>query len=129
MMTTTSPVSESPITTSFTVDPPDTGNALAQSTFRPRPSGPGYRIPLDYRSGSSFPSDVREAGPPVAKDEDGSPVFMGSAILPKEGVHPCKICPNIHIPCHVPFGGRELLQEEKYDLLPFDANTMEWVDA
>jgi hypothetical protein len=77
---------------------------------------------------------------------DGSPIYFGSALF-ERSVHPCKIGPHLnphaHVPygmydtftCHplsysfVPLGGREQGHHGRYDLLPFDPNTMELVQT
>ena len=88
----------------------------------PPPSG--YRVPLS--GGAPFPGP-QQAGQPVAFDLDGrSPIFLGSALLDKS-VHPCKVAPSLNPPCRVPYGGGELEHSGRFDLLPFDPNTMEWV--
>ncbi|KAI0077918.1 hypothetical protein K474DRAFT_1684074 [Panus rudis PR-1116 ss-1] len=88
----------------------------------PPPSG--FRVPLSV--GQPFPQ--AQAGPPVAQDADGSPVFIGSAIL-GGSVHPCKIVPTLNPPVRVPYGGGEYAHNGRYDLLPFDPATMEWVHS
>lgn len=88
----------------------------------PPPSG--FRIPLNTDAALPPPQQL---GQPVSFDADGrSPVFLGSAIFPNS-VHPCKICPHLSPPCRVPYGGGEHEHHGRYDLLPFDQNTMEWV--
>ena len=87
----------------------------------PPPSG--FRVPLNV--GQPFPP-APQGGTPVASDADGSPLFLGSAIL-GASVHPCKIGPHLHPPARVPYGGGEYEHNGRYDLLPFDPNTMEWV--
>ncbi|OAX40644.1 hypothetical protein K503DRAFT_737060 [Rhizopogon vinicolor AM-OR11-026] len=92
-------------------------------TARP-PSG--FRIPLNFPADSAFPSPVYTREPPC-RDADGtSPIFIGSAIF-QRSVHPCKIAPHLSPPCHVPYGGSEVAHNGRYDLLPFDPDTMEWV--
>ncbi|KAI0635958.1 hypothetical protein C8Q77DRAFT_1053446 [Trametes polyzona] len=87
----------------------------------PPPSG--FRVPLT----DAAPFPQQQAGPPVALDADGrTPVFVGSALL-GNAVHPCKIVPSFSPPARVAYGGRELEHKGRYDLLPFDSNTMEWV--
>ncbi|KAG0706825.1 hypothetical protein DFH29DRAFT_980263 [Suillus ampliporus] len=89
---------------------------------RPPPSG--TRIPLHLNS--AIP-DLRQTGAPPCYDADGvSPVFIGSAIF-QSSVHPCKIAPHLPFPCRVPYGGTEVEHQGRYDLLPFDPATMEWV--
>ena len=84
----------------------------------------GIRVPLTTTAPFPGPQQV---GQPVAMDLDGrSPVFVGSAILEKS-VHPCKIVPDLNPPCRVPYGGGEFEHNGRYDLLPFDPATMEWV--
>lgn len=93
----------------------------SHSHSAPPPSG--FRVPLT--STAAFPTT--QAGLPVAYDADGrSPIFLGSALLEKS-VHPCKIAPALTPPCRVPYGGRETEHQGRYDLLPFDPNSMEWV--
>ncbi|THV03235.1 hypothetical protein K435DRAFT_716027 [Dendrothele bispora CBS 962.96] len=92
--------------------------------YSQQPPSSGYRVPL--MTGSSFPHG--QAGQPPFNDLDGSPVFVGSALFEKS-VHPCKIAPNLSSPCLVPYGGGEHLHNGRYDLLPFDSNTMEWVST
>ncbi|KAI0649085.1 hypothetical protein C8Q79DRAFT_998961 [Trametes meyenii] len=88
----------------------------------PPPSG--FRIPLT--DGSPFPS-FAQSGEPVALDADGhTPVYMGSALF-GNAVHPCKIVPDFTPPVRVSYGGEEREHRGRYDLLPFDSNTMEWV--
>ncbi|OBZ72456.1 hypothetical protein A0H81_07587 [Grifola frondosa] len=88
------------------------------------PPASGYRVPLSTTM--PFPP-VQQTGPPVSIDADGrSPIFIGSAIFPSS-VHPCKIVPTLNPPCRVPYGGGEYEHHGRYDLLPFDPNTMEFV--
>ena len=95
--------------------------AFAQRTqSAPPPSG--FRLPLTATG--QFPTN--QAGQPVANDLDGSPVFVGSALM-ERSVHPCKIVPNLQPPCRVPYGGGEFEHRGRFDLLPFDPMTMEWV--
>ncbi|TBU58028.1 hypothetical protein BD310DRAFT_928141 [Dichomitus squalens] len=89
----------------------------------PPPSG--FRVPLS----DSQPFPQNRAGPPVAFDADGrTPVYIGSAIF-ERAVHPCKIVSTFNPPARVAWGGGELEHRGRYDLLPFDPNTMEWVQA
>ncbi|EKM58370.1 uncharacterized protein PHACADRAFT_57240, partial [Phanerochaete carnosa HHB-10118-sp] len=87
----------------------------------PPPSG--FRVPLT--SGAPFPSP-QQAGSPVAYDIDHSPIFLGSALFEKS-VHPCKIAAALNPPCRVPYAGTEFEHHGRFDLLPFDPNTMEWL--
>ncbi|PVF95307.1 hypothetical protein CPB86DRAFT_596357 [Serendipita vermifera] len=88
-----------------------------------RPPATGYRIPLE--GGMPLP-DISITGPPPFRDVDGSPVFLGSGIMGTT-VQPCKICPARPLPCVIPYGGWEVNHPGRYDLLPFDPETMEWV--
>jgi hypothetical protein len=89
----------------------------------PPPSG--YRIPLTAEA--PFPT-ADFAKPPPCKDADGSPVFIGSALLDKS-VHPCKIAPHLRPSCRVPYGGGEFEHNGRFDLLPFEPHLMEWVQT
>ncbi|PBK80650.1 hypothetical protein ARMGADRAFT_1020789 [Armillaria gallica] len=89
-----------------------------------QPSSSGFRIPLHSSSTTFPPQDL--TGPPPCYDIDGSPMYFGSAIFDKS-VHPCKIGPYLRDPCSVPLGGREVTHNGRYDLLPFDPDTMEFV--
>ncbi|KAF5377323.1 hypothetical protein D9757_008040 [Collybiopsis confluens] len=96
----------------------------AQTPATPDPPSSGYRVPLS--SNIVFPSE-RTAGRPPFHDADGvSPVFIGSAIF-DDSVHPCKIVPTLDPKCMVPYGGTEHHHYGRYDLLPFDPTTMEFV--
>ncbi|KAI0775184.1 hypothetical protein BD413DRAFT_471824 [Trametes elegans] len=89
----------------------------------PPPSG--FRVPLT--DSVTFPT--QQAGQPVAYDADGrTPVFIGSALM-GNAVHPCKIVPTFSSPARVGYGGAEVEHRGRYDLLPFDPATMEWVPA
>ncbi|KAI0833514.1 hypothetical protein BC628DRAFT_1344074 [Trametes gibbosa] len=83
----------------------------------------GFRVPLS----DAAPFPAAQAGPPACVDADGrTPVYLGSALL-GNAVHPCKIVPSLNPPARVAYGGRELEHRGRFDLLPFDAGTMEWV--
>ncbi|EIN09696.1 hypothetical protein PUNSTDRAFT_86159 [Punctularia strigosozonata HHB-11173 SS5] len=88
---------------------------------QPPPSG--YRVPLSDTT--PFPSP-QYTGEPPCFDADGSPVFIGSALMEKS-VHPCKIAPHLQPHCRVPYGGGEFEHRGRFDLLPFSPNLMEWV--
>jgi hypothetical protein len=64
----------------------------------------GDRIPLV--PGQPFPSDA-QAGAPPFRDADGTPVYLGSAWLREDAVHPCKIAPALKPAARVPYGGKE----------------------
>ena len=85
----------------------------------------GYRVALD--ASSEFPPPYRAGEPPCFDADEKSPVYLGSAIMTDHSVHPCKIAPELHPVCRVPYGGVELAHYGRYDLLPFDPETMEWV--
>lgn len=91
--------------------------------LRGQPPSSGFRVPLSENA----PFPTSQAAQPVAHDADGvSPIFMGSALMDRS-VHPCKIAPALTPACRVPYGGQEMEHHGRYDLLPFDPNTMEWV--
>jgi len=98
---------------------PSAGTPPAYAPPPPIPSS-GYRIPLS--KSSTFPSEIQTGRPPFV-DADGSPLFIGSAIF-AGSVHPCKITQT---GCMVPYGGQEHHHQDRFDLLPFDPNTMEFV--
>ena len=88
------------------------------------PPRSGFRVPLV--TDADFPPP-NQSGPPVCVDADGvSPVFIGSAMLYDDCVHPCKIIPSVHPPCRVPYGDNEVEHHGKYNLLPITPD-MEWV--
>ncbi|KAK0219040.1 hypothetical protein IW262DRAFT_1074489 [Armillaria fumosa] len=87
-------------------------------------SNSGFRIPL-HSSSATFPTQDL-TGPPPCHDTNGAPIYIGSAIF-RESVHPCKIGPHLPVPCSVPFGCREKAHTSRYDLLPFNPDTMEFV--
>ncbi|KAL0565207.1 hypothetical protein V5O48_016823 [Marasmius crinis-equi] len=100
-----------------------TGSSHQQAPSGNSPPSSGYRLPL--ATTSAFPPS-QQTGSPPCQDADGSPVFIGSALL-ENSVHPCKIVPNLAPPCRVPYGGVEYEHHGRYDLLPLDFNTMEFV--
>ncbi|KAF9048661.1 hypothetical protein BJ165DRAFT_1461542 [Panaeolus papilionaceus] len=102
---------------------PEPGNYQQGFGHDQRPPPSGYRIPS--ATNEPFP-DPLQAGEPPFHDLDGSPIFIGSAIM-ENSVHPCKIGPNLHNYVSVPYGGGEHAHEGRYDLLPFRPHEMEWV--
>ncbi|KAG6332258.1 hypothetical protein ID866_6829 [Astraeus odoratus] len=89
----------------------------------------GHRIEITNPRKDKFPGrDLTKE--PVCYDVDGvSPVFLGSAPY-DEGIHPCKIVPELgpgEPICHISYGGDEIGIDEGYNLLPFDPEAMEWV--
>ncbi|KAI6133599.1 hypothetical protein EV401DRAFT_1914425 [Pisolithus croceorrhizus] len=84
----------------------------------------GYRLALDVSS--PFPGSSKTMEPPCFDADGVSPVYVGSAIF-DNCVHPCKIAPHLIPACRVPYGGVELEHRGRYDLLPFDPDTMIWV--
>jgi hypothetical protein len=83
----------------------------------------GYRVPLTTTA--AFPGSD-QAGQPACYDADGSPIFIGSALFEKS-VQPCKIGPHLSPFASVAYGGYEHGHHGRYDLLPFDPATMEFV--
>ena len=53
---------------------------------------------------------------------------MGSALF-GSSVHPCKIAPHLSPPARVAYGGGEHEHWGRFDLLPINDQTMEWVPA
>ena len=98
-------VEHQPHTMDYQGPPPSYGD------YKPTPPS-GYRVPL--RTDDYFPSD--RAGPPVAFDLDGSPIFIGSAIL-DNSVHPCKVAPHLMPACRVAYLEKEQEHDGRYDLL------------
>ena len=88
----------------------------------PAPPASGYRIPLT--ASDTLPSPDRMGPAPCV--DGSSPVYIGSALFDRS-VHPCKISPYLPTPCSVVYGGGEIVHQGRYDLLPFDPNTMEFV--
>jgi Protein of unknown function (DUF3421) len=89
----------------------------------PAPPPSGFRLALS----PSSPFPFARAGQPPCHDLDRhQPVFLGSALFDRS-VHPCKIAPHLPNPCRVPFGGAEHEHTGRYDLLPFDPATMEFI--
>jgi len=87
----------------------------------PPPSG--LRIPLS--STDAFP-DPQTLGQPPCFDMDGSPIYIGSALL-GNSVHPCKIGKHLSPYVAVPYGGGEHGHHGRYDLLPYRQDQMEFV--
>jgi len=107
---------------SFTGSPQQQPPPYAPPSYRPSPSGDR----LALHTGRPFPREG--TGFPVSHDVDGSPIFVGSALL-ESSVHPCKIAPHLVPPCRVPYGGGEHGHNGRYDLLPFQPQTMVWLLA
>jgi len=84
----------------------------------------GHRLPLT--TDNAFPNQEQTRYPPFFDSDGANPIFIGSAIM-GSSVHPCKLGPTLNPPCRVPYGGREYEHRGRYDLLPFDNATMEWV--
>ena len=91
------------------------------SARSPPPSG--FRIPLTTTD--AFP-DPQTLGQPPCYDSDGSPIYIGSALL-GNSVHPCKIGKHLQPYVSVPYGGAEYGHHGRYDLLPYMPDQMEFV--
>ncbi|KAF8808736.1 hypothetical protein BYT27DRAFT_7222843 [Phlegmacium glaucopus] len=89
----------------------------------PAPPSSGFRIPLSTTG--VFP-DPQTLGPPPCYDADGSPIYIGSALL-GNSVHPCKIGKHLQTHVAVPYGGAEYYHKGRYDLLPYRPDQMEFV--
>jgi len=74
---------------------------------------------------AEFP-EPSQAGQPPCYDANGSPIFIGSALFEKS-VQPCKIGPHLSPFAAVAYGGYEHGHHGRYDLLPFNPATMEFV--
>ncbi|PBK98331.1 ankyrin [Armillaria gallica] len=88
----------------------------------------GFRFPLH---GSSSLPLKNLAGSPPCINWKNDPIYFGSAIIGKS-VHPCKIEPNRHelpAPCSVVFNETVVFitDSERYDMLPFNPDTMDLV--
>ena len=90
-------------------------------TAAPPPSG--FRLPLITTG--VFP-DPQTLGHPPCYDADGSPIYIGSALM-GNSVHPCKIGKHLVPVVAVPYGGTEHGHHGRYDLLPYQPNHMEFV--
>ena len=83
----------------------------------------GFRIALTATG--AFP-DPQTLGQPPCYDADGSPIYIGSALL-GNSVHPCKIGKHLQPFVLVPYGGAEYGHHGRYDLLPYRPDQMEFV--
>lgn len=99
--------------------PPPYTSAASQ----PAPPPSGFRIPLTATA--AFP-DPQTLGEPPCYDLDGSPIYIGSALL-ATSVHPCKIGKHLQPPVSIPYGGKEYGHHGRYDLLPYKPDQMEFV--
>ncbi|KAF8504172.1 hypothetical protein JB92DRAFT_2968773 [Gautieria morchelliformis] len=91
----------------------------------PQPPAAGQRIPFSTDTPFPDPSLL----PPSSLHDSGGPeqvVYVGSAIF-QSSVHPCKIAPHLDPPVRVPYGGGEHEHRGRFDLLPINDQTMEWV--
>jgi len=94
------------------------------STAPAQPAPPsGFRIALTATG--PFP-DPQTLGQPPCYDADGSPIYIGSALL-DNSVHPCKIGKHLQPYAAVPYGGAEYGHHGRYDLLPYRQDQMEFV--
>ncbi|SCV67356.1 BQ2448_6002 [Microbotryum intermedium] len=88
------------------------------------PPAAGLRIPLTTVS-SSFPSPDLVGTAPF-HDLDGSGVWVASALMENQSVHPAKVVGDGRV--MVSYGGTEIAHQGRYDVLPI-TNQMEWVPA
>lgn len=89
------------------------------------PSASGQRIPLSTDTPFPSPSTL----PPSSLHDLGGThqvVYVGSALF-ESSVHPCKIASHLNPPVRVPYGGEEHEHWGRFDLLPINDQTMEWV--
>ncbi|TFK98378.1 hypothetical protein BDV98DRAFT_628816 [Pterulicium gracile] len=77
-----------------------------------------------------FPTTQSWIGKPVTS-LDGSPIFIGSGYSISDSVQPCTIAPHLKPPLRIPHerGERDLRYSGRYDLLPFDPEQMDWIEA
>ncbi len=85
-------------------------------------SNSGFRIPLD--SSTTFPAEDL-TGPPPCYDINGDPHLHRFCHLQK--IRPSMQDRTSSIPCLVPHHNREMAYMGRYDLLPFNPRTMEFV--
>ncbi|VDC06810.1 unnamed protein product [Peniophora sp. CBMAI 1063] len=76
-------------------------------------------------------AELRQSAPFM--DRDGSPVFVGSALI-DGAVYPCKVTLSRSgeegvTPVRVPLSGKEVVHHGVYEILVIDEETMEWVGA
>ena len=98
------------------VGPPPSYNATPPSGFR-----------ISLAATDAFP-DLQTLGQPPCYDGDGSPIYIGSALM-NNSVHPCKIGRHLRPYVSVPYGGGEYHHHGRYDLLPYLPAQMEFVPA
>ncbi|KAJ5116800.1 hypothetical protein N7456_001148 [Penicillium angulare] len=87
----------------------------------------GVRIPLD--ASSSFPGQTVAHATHCTERDGSTPVYFGSAIDFKGGVHPCKVAPSLEPYVRVGYAGKEYKHDGKYDLLPFVPELMALVPS
>jgi hypothetical protein len=71
-------------------------------------------------------TDIKETGPPICLDGNGSLLWMGSAMI-GDAVIPCKVYHSYSV--FIPDGGREQMHDGHYDALVYDLDVMELVVA
>ena len=91
--------------------------------YNTTPPSSGFRVPLITTG--AFP-DPQTLGQPPCNDADGSPIYIGSALM-GNSVHPCKIGRHLSPYVAVPYGGVEHGHHGRYDLLPYVPTQMEFV--
>ncbi|GAA6019737.1 hypothetical protein JCM10207_009247 [Rhodosporidiobolus poonsookiae] len=82
----------------------------------------GLRVPTSTTS--AFPP-IQQTGPAPFADLDGSPVWVASALVGSNSVHPCKVARG---KCMISYGGAEKHHQGRYDILPITQD-MEYVEA
>ncbi|KAK0485416.1 hypothetical protein EDD18DRAFT_1196247 [Armillaria luteobubalina] len=105
---------------------PDVGQQRTpshQAPIRSSPPSSGFRVPLNGTC--AWPPWELTGEPPIMNGD--WPIYFGSAIFDKS-VHPGKVEPKCQSPpCSVVLDGDILYHSGRYDLLPFDPDTMELV--
>lgn len=72
--------------------------------------------------------NTKKLGHTPTFDVDGTtPVYVASAHMGPFSVHPCKFVTTLGV--RVPYGDREVEHNGRFDLLPIDDCSMEWLET
>ncbi|GAA6035419.1 hypothetical protein JCM8097_000246 [Rhodosporidiobolus ruineniae] len=96
----------------------------APPAYAPSTPPAGLRVPCSTQA--AFPS-TSTTGPAPFQDCDGAPVYVASALVGTNAVHPCKYVAGRN-ECMISYGGAEKRHEGRFDVLPITPE-MEWVEA
>ncbi|GJN94746.1 hypothetical protein Rhopal_007838-T1 [Rhodotorula paludigena] len=94
----------------------------APPAYTPSTPPAGLRVPCS--TDQPVPNEALIGSAPFV-DLDGSPVYVASAIMGANAVHPCKVARGLVM---VAYGGGEKHHKGRYDILPI-TEMMEWVDT